>query len=136
METAHSALRELLEERDKRYEDRAKSQDEAVDKALKAANQALDKALFALEGRLSNLNELRQVVVDQGKDFARSDEVELMIDTLKDRMNGLADLVHAQVLQREARGAGVKDVWAYLFGGVACVWGAVSTVLLLLHKGH
>ena len=110
LEVGREADHKLCDERDRRYEQRATSQDSAVAMALKASELAQTKSDQGLEKRLDNLNELRQMMIDQTAQFARSDMMHSTFKALEDRMQGLADLVHQNV----SRTTGVQQAWGYL----------------------
>jgi hypothetical protein len=112
LEAGLVAFRELMDERDKRYTQRSIAQDTAVAAALATSKEAVTKAEVATEKRLETLNELRQVVLDQSKDFARSSEMKLIIDAIEKRIAALAEAVGANT----ARGGGIKDMIGYLVG--------------------
>lgn len=54
----------LIDERDKRYDQRFGAQEKAVNAALAAAQAAVDKAEKAVDRRLDNTNEWRQALND------------------------------------------------------------------------
>lgn len=64
VEAAHRRVDDILDERDKRYEQRFIDQERAVGSALAAAEKAVDKAEVAAEKRFESLNDLRKVVTD------------------------------------------------------------------------
>jgi len=112
LETSIAAFKDLMEERDERYAQRATSQDTAVAAALATSKEAVTKAETATEKRLEALNELRQVVVDQSKDFARTAEVKLVISAIEIRVAAIAEAMNTSV----ARGGGMKEVFGYVVG--------------------
>jgi hypothetical protein len=109
-ESAFLAFKELMDERDRRYEQRSNSQDIAVGSALATSKEAVDKAETATERRLEVLNELRGVVVDQAREFARKTEVDLLIKGIVERIDALTSLVNTQ----QAHGGGIKDAFGYV----------------------
>ena len=110
------SFKELMDERDKRYAQRAASQDQAVALSLAASEKAITKAEQATERRLESLNELRGVVVDQSKDFSRAAEVKLAFDAIANRITGLSELVHTFSTQQTSKAAGAREVISYLVG--------------------
>ena len=112
LETSIAAFKDLMEERDERYAQRATSQDTAVAAALATSKEAVTKAETATEKRLEALNELRQVVVDQSKDFARTAEVKLVINAIEIRVAAIAESVNNSVV----RGGGMKEAFGYVVG--------------------
>jgi uncharacterized membrane protein len=105
LESDLRALRQVLDERDARYSQRAASQDDAVNVAMTAAEKAVAKAETATEKRLEGLNELRDMATDQAKNFARN-------DVITPKIAALEDMMKAQI----AHGSGTKDAWAYVVG--------------------
>lgn len=123
IETDLRAYKEMMGERDLRYTQRAQSQDDTVALALSNANRALEKADMVLEKRLDNLNELRGIVGDQSKEFARASEVSLSLKALEDRQVRVSELVQ----QMTARGGGMRDLWGYIIAALAVVGTLVAT---------
>lgn len=117
METALASFKELMEERDKRYAQQAASQEAAVKASMQNSKFALEKADTALEKRLDSLNELRGMLSDQSREFARSEEVRLLITGLERQLIAVDSLVQHQI----ARGGGIKELLGYIvaFAGVA-----------------
>lgn len=77
----------------------AQEQIKAVDRRITELRQvdqdAIRAAVETLKERLGLLNELRQVVVDQARDFARSAEVEQKFETLKKDVEDVEKIVEA-----------------------------------------
>ena len=125
LESGLQALRDVLTERDLRYTQRASAQDTAVAAALATSKEAVTKAEVATEKRLEVLNELREVVVDQSRDFSRKSEVQLLIDGMEKRIEVLATLVST----REGHGGGVKEAIGWMVGAVGLGLAAISAFL-------
>jgi hypothetical protein len=100
LEAGLTALRQVLDERDKRYSQRSESQDLAVASALQTSEKAIIKAEAATEKRLEGLNELRSMAEDQAKYFART-------EVINPRIDALDVLVKASM----ARRGGVQEAW-------------------------
>lgn len=64
MQAELKAVREIMDERDRRYNERAKAQDTAVSAALAASERASSKAEAASERRFEGVNEFRGTVQD------------------------------------------------------------------------
>jgi hypothetical protein len=122
LETGLRAFKELMEERDKRYAARSLSQDTAVEAALDTSREAITGAEAATERRLETLNELRGVVVDQARDFARKAEVQLLVEGIEKRVDVLSGLIH----ERVARGGGAKDLFSYLVAAAGLLLAALA----------
>lgn len=124
LETHFIAFEKLLDERDKRYQQRSDGQDKSVSTAMDASKEAIIKAETATEKRLESLNELRGAMADQSKDFARLAEMNLLFSAVEKRITAITDLVQTQI----SRGTGMKDLGAYVVAGaglliaMAAVW--------------
>jgi hypothetical protein len=121
-ESAFSAFKELMDERDKRYEQRSSAQDTAVESALATSKEAVNKAETATERRLEVLNELRGVVVDQSREFSRKSEVDLLINAIGGRIDTLTSIVNAQ----QAHGGGIKDAFGYVVAGAGLLLAGIA----------
>ena len=135
LENKLQALRDVLTERDLRYSERAKSQDEAVATALATSKDAITKAEIATDRRLNILNELRQVVLDQAAEFSRKPEVKLLVDGIEkliDSLDKRVDLLASQVDKQRAHGVGIKDAFSYAVGVVGLIAMILSGVALYL----
>jgi hypothetical protein len=121
LEANLAALRDVLTERDIRYSQRAAAQDDAVRAALDTSKEAITKAEAATERRLETLNELRGVVVDQARDFARKAEVQLLVDGMEKRIETITRAVSA----RDAHGLGVKDAIGWAVGAIGLIGGFI-----------
>lgn len=104
----------LLDERDKRYEQRFASQMDATQSAHANANMAVSKAETAIEKRLENTNEWRAAMSDRDQKLMPRSEYEAAekgfrteIKTLTDRLN-----------RSEGRGLGLQAGWGYLGGAI------------------
>jgi hypothetical protein len=122
LESRFTGFKELMEERDRRYAQRAASQDDAVAKALETSKEAVTKAESATERRLETLNELRGVVVDQARDFARKAEVQLLVDGIEKRVEGISKAV----TEMAAHGGGIRDALGWLVGIAGLVIAAIT----------
>jgi hypothetical protein len=122
LESAFSAFKELMNERDKRYEQRSSAQDTAVESALATSKEAVNKAETATERRLEVLNELRGVVVDQSREFSRKSEVDLLVNALGGRIDTLTSIVNTQ----QAHGGGIKDAFGYVVAGAGLLLAGIA----------
>lgn len=123
METLHAHLLSLMDERDRRYEQRAVAQERAVDLALQRvdkefhehleqvkienrlalANQdkALSKQEQATDRRFESINEFRTSLADQARNFLPRNEYDRSLGGLAKRLDDL----HNSILERiEASG--------------------------------
>ncbi len=119
LEAGLTALRQVLDERDARYSQRASSQDAAVRTAQETSEKAINKAEIATERRLEGLNELRDMAADQASKLmsraefivqhqATIDKIQLNEDRLGVLQKDISDI--------QARGGGMKELWGYLIG--------------------
>lgn len=122
VEAAQNSLKDLLSERDRRYQDRADAQDDAVAVAMASADRATAKAETATERRLEGLNELRSMAEDQARNYARSDEMKIINDASTKRLDELTLLVRQQL----AHGGGVKETIGYVVGVAGLLIAAIT----------
>ena len=111
----------IVEANDRRYEQRFKDSQTAVDAALNAAKEAVLKAEDASEKRFEGVNEFRQTLGDQQRllmprveAVQRMESIEKTLDELK-----------RTKATTEGQRAGAKEGW----GAIAAVLGAISIVL-------
>ena len=104
----------LLNERDRRYQQRFDDQTTAINAALQAAKEAVTKAESAAEKRFELLNELRDGVATAEQ-----------LDALEKVVGDLA----ARVDRFEGRSTGLSAGWGYLVGAAGVV-GAVIAVIV------
>ncbi len=122
LEAELSAFEKLMDERDKRYEQRAKAQDDAVAAAMVAAKEATIVAKTEVDSHLKSLNEIRTMSLDQAKTFAVGKVVDLQIDGLKAEVKG----VRETVLTQTAHVGGIKDAWGYFAVAAGLVIAALA----------
>jgi hypothetical protein len=79
----------VLHDRDERFGERFTSQEKAVDAALAAAEKAVTKAETATEKRFDGVNEFRQTLSDQARDFMPRKEYEAQQEGLARRITAL-----------------------------------------------
>lgn len=90
----------VLDERNRRYEQR-----------FEASQEALHTALMALEARLQGVNEFRATLSDQASTFATRDQV----DALREAVSALT----GRIERAEGSRAGISTGWAVLIGVVS-----------------
>jgi hypothetical protein len=115
LEANLASFKELMNERDERYKQRALSQDNAVKSALDTSEKAITKAESATEKRLEGLNELRAMAEDQAKDFSRKEVIE-------PKLMGLEDMIKTRIYH----GGGVRDAWGQFAVAAGLVIAAVA----------
>ena len=132
LETNNASDREyflaIINERDRRYDQRFVDSKEAVNTALSAAKEAVNAALIAAkeavvkaenasEKRFEGVNEFRKTLADQQMTFSRrsdlqalTDNLELRYKTITDRMASLEETVN----RNTSRGEGSTATWGYM----------------------
>ncbi len=112
LEAELDAFEKLMDERDKRYEQRALAQDTAVSAALVSAKEATVTAKAEVDAHLKALNEIRNMAIDQSKTFAVGRVMEEKFDSVKSEIQGIKDVA----LVRAGASSGMDKMIAYLFG--------------------
>lgn len=150
---------QVVDERDRRYEQRFdgidKSLDDAVravkealasansgtDKALNSANTAIavamsasekarEKAELAADKRFDAVNEFRGQLADQQITFVRKSEVDIRFVALEEKL----DLAFAQLQISRGRETGVSAVWAGLGVVAAILLSAAGLIVTLMRN--
>jgi hypothetical protein len=99
-------LKTVMDERDRRYEDRFRATDEKTSLALNSSEKAVTKAEVAQEKRFDNTNEWRAAMQDRDRNQMPRVEIEQRFSAMKTQQNwtvgicitlflGLASLVIA-----------------------------------------
>lgn len=110
-------LRELLVERDLRYQQRFDAQTTAINAAMAAVEKANDKSEISAEKRFELLNELRQGVATK----QQFEALEKQVFILSKRVD-----------TREGRGAGLNASWVYILAAVGAAGTIISAIVLLV----
>jgi hypothetical protein len=105
-------LRVLIDEADKRYNQRFDAQEKAVAAALAAAKEAVVKAEAASEKRFDSVNEFRATLKDQQTLLIPRTEVDAKLKALSDRL----DDVDARTRTIAGRIEAVTWVWGVVIG--------------------
>jgi hypothetical protein len=82
-----TSLREVVDERDRRYEDRFTAMDEKTGLALTSSEKAVTKAEVAQEKRFDNTNEWRAAMQDRDRNQMPRVEIEQRFQALKSQQN-------------------------------------------------
>lgn len=104
--TLKEYLLDIIEEMDKRYQERFIAQKEAVDKAL-ASN----------DRRLDGMNEFRATLKDQQLLFITKAEVETKYEYLAKEIAGLRE----SRSEGQGKGVGLKESLGYILFGIAVI---------------
>jgi hypothetical protein len=135
LESGVKALRQVLDERDERYKQRASSQDAAVKNALDTSEKAIIKAETATERRFEGVNEFRQTLADQATMLMPRSEYTVQHKALEDKVSVLESRLGA--MQQDvsailARGGGIREAWGYI-GVIAGL--VIAVAAIYLHGG-
>ena len=93
-----TALRELVDERDHRYEDRFTAMDEKTSLALNSSEKAVTKAEIAQEKRFDNTNEWRSAMQDRDRDQMPRREIEQRFEAQKRQQNWTVGVLTSLIL--------------------------------------
>ncbi len=129
IESGLKALRQVLDERDERYKQRAESQDLAVKSALETSEKAITKAEFATEKRFDSVNEFRATLADQASKLMPRAEFDVQHGAVLDRIRVNEERIggiQSALSSIQARGTGVKDAWGYLVGIMGLILAAIT----------
>lgn len=130
------AVRETRESDDRRYEQRFKDSQTAVDAAVAAARMAVDAALsaakeavhkaeLASEKRFDGVNEFRGTLADQQRMLIPRAEAELRMSAIERQLEELKTADSTRKGQRR----GMDQLWGYLIGALgalAILWKLLS----------
>jgi hypothetical protein len=142
-DTVLAHLRELIDERDRRYEQRFEgqekavaaalaAQEKAVAAALSAADRAVSKAELAAEKRFEAVNEFRGQLADQAGRLLPRSEADVALGGVREKIDGLTGRVEAlgtRLERGEGQRSGLKDGWGYLVGAA----GFVATLIAIAY---
>ena len=131
-DTVLAHLRELINERDRRYEQRFEAQRTAVDAALAAQEKAVAKAETAAEKRFESVNEFRGQLADQAARLLPRAESDVAFAGVREKIDGLAvriDALATRIERGEGQRSGLKDGWGYLVGAA----GFVATLIAIAY---
>lgn len=127
LDTLYAHLISVIDERDRRYEQRFTGQGDAARTAQDSAQRAMVKAEEASERRFAGVNEFRHALSDQTATFITRAEVESATARLADR---IAEL-DKKATRAEGRSGGITAGWTILLGAVALVSALVTIYLAL-----
>ena len=123
-------LRELMDERDIRYQQRFEAQSSAINAALLAAEKAVTKAEIATEKRFEGVNEFRGALQDAAKNQITRVEVEAWREQSRDAQATLA----ARIQLIEGRSQGMSSGWGYLAGFIGVAVGIITVVFMIVRS--
>jgi hypothetical protein len=149
-DTLREHITQLINEHDKRYEQRFLAQESAVQSALVAQEKAVNAALIAADRAVAKAevaqdkrneatNEFRGQLSDQAATLMPRKEVEQVISSLSERMqvelrsqDSRIDSLSKLADRAVGRNAGISSTWQIILGagGFAA---ALATVLYTIH---
>jgi hypothetical protein len=88
-----ASLRELVDERDRRYEDRFRAMDEKTTLALASSEKAVTKAETATEKRFDSVNEFRGSLKDQAATLLPRNEADTRFKAMEEKLEGQAKVI-------------------------------------------
>jgi len=89
LEARLNAQRELMDERDRRYDERFKATDERTNLALISSEKAVAKAEIATEKRFDAVNEFRGQLKDQAATLMPRAEVDTRFNALAEKIESI-----------------------------------------------
>lgn len=125
IETLKDYLTALIQENDRRYEQRFSSAQLAVNAALAAAKEAVTKAEIASEKRFEGVNEFRNALGDQQRTLMPRAESELRFSNLEAKI----DTLEAANIKRSGIQTGGREMWAYIIAALMALLAVLSFVL-------
>jgi hypothetical protein len=133
LEAKLAAFEQLMDERDKRYNQRATAQDEAVKSALNTSKEAVTKAEIATEKRFEGVNEFRKTLSDQAADFLSRKEYEATYTSLKDKMDGISNRISRMETEAQTKTKGLALIGSIIVGVVMTISYAIGIVIAFKH---
>lgn len=91
LESVISDLRQIMDERDRRYESRFTAMDEKTGLALTSSKEAVAKAETATEKRFDAVNEFRGTLSDQATNLMPRGEANAKFAALEEKFSALRD---------------------------------------------
>jgi hypothetical protein len=112
-------------------DDRAREQKHAIELALAGLDRAVSKAEVAVDKRFDSVNEFRQTLSDQARDFASNQAVDIRFGTAFEKLAGLDSSVRAI----QAKESGFNAAWVVVFSLIVA-GSAVAALVLTLVVRH
>ncbi len=135
LETSIVSIRDLMNERDLRYTERAAAQDKAVALSLASSKEAVLKAEVATERRFEGVNEFRAALSDQSATLLPRTEYSVQHQNLVDKniaVDKRISELQADILRMTERSGGKREGIG-LVGTI--VLGSITTVSALAAIG-
>jgi hypothetical protein len=123
------AFEKLMDERDKRYNQRAIAQDEAVKSALATSKEAVTKAENATEKRFESVNEFRKTLSDQAGNFLSRVEYGSNHKGLEEKIAAIGDRIARMETESSTKAKGVTLIGSLIVGVIMTISYAVGIVI-------
>jgi len=107
----------IMDEREKRYNERHAALEKSFLLAMSSADKAVQKAETASERRFDSVNEFRSTLADQQRTLIPRAEVEVLINSINERISDLKQQLDTLKAERQ----GIKGGWGYAVGVVGLV---------------
>jgi hypothetical protein len=128
------SLREIVDERDRRYEDRFKATDDRTGLALTSSKEAVGKAELATEKRFDSVNEFRGQLKDQAATLLPRAEADAKFNSMTKEIEELKKVINTS----QGKSSGFMASWGVLVAaimiGATIVGGIVGVASLLLRS--
>lgn len=138
IDTLHVMLMKVMDERDRRHEQRFDAQEKAV---LKAET--------ATEKRFEGVNEFRQALADQTRESPTRIEVDAQYKSLSDQISNAQKSLEDKAASNSARisalegdmkalsgqSRGVQQQWGYIFAAVGAITAIAAVVIAIILAG-
>jgi hypothetical protein len=129
-------FKDLMTERDRRYEQRFEAMDEKTSLALTSSEKAVAKAEIATEKRFDSVNEFRATLSDQAANLIPRREADTKFAAWDDKFEDLKKEIAGL---RESRsgatgtGVGLKAMWGYVLAAIMLAIALVGVFINLKH---
>lgn len=130
-------LRQLIDERDRLYQEQFKAIEAKTSLALSASKEAVTKAEVATEKRFEGVNEFRSTLSDQASTLMPRNEAGVRFLALEGKLDEFKNEVKAELSSlRESRSesGGKSQTWILVVGVLLSILGPAIGVLLVLFK--
>jgi hypothetical protein len=128
-------LKKLVDERDKRYEQRFTDQEKSVSVAMSAAEKASNKAEQLTKERLATHNDLQAKMEEQTRNFVTRESVDERFESFDKSLVNMKERLD----RGDGRGVGLHAGWVLIVGGLAAgasVIGMMSGLVALWKAFH
>jgi hypothetical protein len=126
VDTLHSHIIGIMDEREKRSEAAIRFQKEAQEAALASAQKAIDKSEEDAKAWRQNANEWRAAMTDKDKLYLTKEMGDRRMDGLEKRL----DEHQSKLDSSQGRSTGRSDIWGILIAGIALA----GVIFNMIHK--